>query len=108
MDCKKVEKKIPAFLNNEMDIYMLKSFLGHIDNCPECREELTIQFLVTEGINVLETGDSYDIKEALENRLAKAHHEIRVNKRLFWVRNIVFAVSIILFFVFVYFIYMFM
>jgi len=108
MDCKKIEKKIPTFLNNDMDIYTLKSFLSHIDNCPECKEELTIQFLVSEGINALETGDSYDLQDALDKRIYKSHHEIRVNKRLFWLRNIVFFVVLLLFIVFVYHIYMFL
>lgn len=96
MDCKRVEKKIPKFLNNEMDVYSLKAFLKHVESCPECKEELSIQFLVTEGMNALENGDSYDLKNALENRLKKSYHEIDVNNRLFWIRNIVFALSIVL------------
>ena len=108
MNCKKAEKEITDFLNKEMDIYKLSDFLSHIDKCEDCKEELSIQFLVTEGLNALENGDSYDLNNSLDARLAEARHSISVNRRLFWIRNIAFGVVIAVFIAFVWLIYMFL
>ena len=50
MDCKQVTRFIPAFIEEDMAVRDLEPFLVHIDQCPECREELTIQILVAEGL----------------------------------------------------------
>ncbi|MDE6318231.1 MAG: zf-HC2 domain-containing protein, partial [Lachnospiraceae bacterium] len=54
MNCKEAEKMIPSFLNGELDGYDLAEFVEHIEECPECKEELSIQFLVAEGLEQLE------------------------------------------------------
>ena len=46
MECKEVQKNIPAFLNDELTGKAAELFLNHIEECPECREELSIQYLV--------------------------------------------------------------
>lgn len=53
MDCKQVTKYIPAFIDEDMAVWDLEQFLLHIEHCPECREELTIQILVAEGLNAV-------------------------------------------------------
>ena len=54
MNCKEVEKKIFSFLQDDLDGRNLAEFVEHIDECPECMEELSIQFLVAEGMDQLE------------------------------------------------------
>ena len=56
MDCKQAEKIIPSFLRKDLEGRKLAQFVEHIEDCPECREELSIQFLVTEGMEKLEEG----------------------------------------------------
>ena len=46
MNCKETEKKIPSFLHDELDGSKLEEFIDHVESCPECKEELSIQFLV--------------------------------------------------------------
>lgn len=65
MDCKDVQKMIPLFLNRELKGKMLIQFLGHIDGCEECKEELTIQYLASEGIARLEEGKTFDLDREL-------------------------------------------
>ena len=55
MTCKEVEKWIPLFLRDDLDTDDLREFMEHIDKCEECREELSIQFLVQEGMARLES-----------------------------------------------------
>ena len=56
MECKEFEKLIPDFIEETMDYETLQEFSRHIYDCEDCKEELTIQFLVWEGIQRLEDG----------------------------------------------------
>lgn len=77
MDCKEFERLIPEFINQEMDFRTLIRFREHIDRCDNCREELVIQFLVTEGIARLEEGDAFDLQNELDRRMEEADRKIR-------------------------------
>lgn len=87
MDCSKFEKMIPAFLNNAMEYKDLKLFTKHVENCPECREELTIQVLVSEGMARLEEGSAFDLQKELNYRIEEAGKRIRFH-RMLWYINI--------------------
>ncbi len=84
MDCKEVEKKIPSFLQEELGGSSLEEFMGHIQHCPECEEELTIQLLVTEGLERLEQGSNFNLQEELLIKLESAEHGIRVHRSLLY------------------------
>lgn len=77
MDCKSFERMIPDFIAQRMDYPTLKNFLGHMEKCGDCREELEIQFLVSEGIQRLEDGSAFDLQTELEQRLEEAVQSIR-------------------------------
>ncbi|MCM1267566.1 MAG: zf-HC2 domain-containing protein [Bacteroidales bacterium] len=95
MNCKEAEKKIPAFLNDELDGDDLAEFVEHIEACPDCKEELSIQFLVSEGMEQLEKGNNFNLQEALLATLDSADDRIRVNRLLrrvlFWLEIAVAA-----------------
>lgn len=69
MDCKEFEKKIPAFLQKNMDYESMEEFHTHMSECENCKEELSIQFLVSEGIKHLENGDAFNLDEELSGRI---------------------------------------
>lgn len=77
MTCKEFEKLIPVFMEQKLDFLTLKQFIGHMENCEECHEELVIQFLVTEGMQRLEEGDAFDLQNELEERLTEARNRIK-------------------------------
>ena len=85
MDCKEVEKKIPSFLQEELGGSSLEEFMKHIEHCPECEEELTIQLLVTEGLERLEKGGNFNLQDELLLKLEGAEHCIRVHKSLLYI-----------------------
>lgn len=76
-DCKKFEKRIPDFIARKMDYPTLKDFIGHMEQCDDCREELVIQFLVSEGIQRLEDGSAFDLQTELDQRIEEARQKIR-------------------------------
>lgn len=80
MDCKEFEKKIPAFVANALDYRELKQFLAHVERCAECREELTIQVLISEGMARLEEGSAFDLQKELKRRMQEAEKHIRLHR----------------------------
>lgn len=82
MNCKDTEKLIPAFLRDDLDSKELRQFIEHIDSCPECMEELSIQFLVAEGLERLENGSNFNLQNALAKKLWNAKHDVGINQTL--------------------------
>ena len=82
MTCKDAEKLIPEFLDDDLDNQELSDFLSHIDHCPECEEELTIQFLVRVGMQRLEDGNTFNLSRELEHLLNDSRKRLHVRKYL--------------------------
>lgn len=83
MNCKEFQKRIPEFIQQNMDYKTLKQFSEHVNMCNECREELTIQFLVSEGLQRLEEGGAFDLQKELEQRMTLANKQLRLHRRIF-------------------------
>lgn len=77
MNCKEFEKQIPDFINHKMDFLTLQEFSKHMEHCEVCKEELSIQFLVMEGMQSLEDGDVFDLQNALNKQLLEAKRKMR-------------------------------
>lgn len=80
MTCKDAEKMIPIFIRNELNYAELEQFMDHIDECPNCREELSIQYLVTEGMVRLEEGSAFDLGKELDNLTQGSRTKIKRHK----------------------------
>ncbi len=65
LDCKDYEKLIPDFLADKLDSVTAEKFIAHIEQCQECMEEVSIQFLITEGMNRLEQGNTFELSKEL-------------------------------------------
>lgn len=85
MDCKEVEKKIPSFLQEELCGSSLEEFMEHIKTCSECEEELTIQLLVTEGLEHLEEGNNFNLQNEFLQKMEDAEHRIKVHRALLYI-----------------------
>lgn len=84
MTCKEVEKWIPLFLKDDLDTDDLREFMEHINNCEECKEELSIQFLVQEGMARLEAGNVFDLQNELKHRMEGAEHALMWRESMKW------------------------
>ena len=82
MDCKEEEKLIPPFLQDDLYGKDLEDFIEHIETCPDCKEELSIQFLVAEGLERLEAGNNFNLQKALEIKLDNAWHQVKIRRGL--------------------------
>ncbi len=77
MNCKEFEKMIPDFIANRLEYKQLKAFVAHVEECEECKEELTIQFLVAEGMARLVEGGAFNLQKELDIRMETALRGIR-------------------------------
>ena len=84
MTCKETEKVIPLFLQDDLDTEDLREFMGHIDGCDDCKEELTIQFLVREGLARLEAGNVFDLQKELKYRVDEAEYVLKLRESMQW------------------------
>ena len=91
MTCKEAEKKIPYFLQDELEGRKRAEFVAHIESCPECEGQLTIQFLVTEGVGKLEEGDDFNLQKALLMKMEGARQKIKINRTL---RHVLFCLEV--------------
>ena len=73
---------IPQFLSDDLTTEELRDFMEHIENCTDCKEELTIEFLVSEGLVRLENGAVFDLQKELSERIATAE------RYLHWRENV--------------------
>lgn len=84
MNCKEVEKMIPLFLEDDLDTEDLRGFLEHIEKCKECKEELSIQFLVSEGLARLESGNAFNLQHELKVQTENAEHNLKTRENMHW------------------------
>lgn len=77
MDCREFEKQIPLFIGKKQDYLTLKAFRKHMRECRSCKEELTIKFLIDEGLVRLEEGRAFDLNLEMRNHVEDAEKKIR-------------------------------
>ena len=96
MDCKEAQRSIPLFLKDELDRDTEFRLVEHITSCSECMEELTVEYLLTEGISRLENAEDIDVQSELDDRLNHTITRRKVYKQL---KAGLFLVSILIFFI---------
>ena len=79
MNCKEFEKLIPGFIEDRLDYSSMKRFSEHMEKCDNCKEELVIQLLVTEGVQRLEDGRAFDLQKELDRRMNRIRRKIRIH-----------------------------
>lgn len=82
MTCKDIEKLIQSFLDDDLDNKDLSEFISHIESCSECKEELTIQFLVKVGMKRLEDGNTFNLRDELELLMRDSKKSLKARRYL--------------------------
>ncbi len=95
MDCKEFAAKTPLWIADELFGKEANRFMEHMEACDECREELHIQFLVKEGMERLENGESFNLEEELITKVDKYKkrliHQHKMNVVIYWMEAIAIA-----------------
>lgn len=73
MDCKETQRLMRRFLEDKLDADTAREFILHVRSCKECMDELMIEYLISGGIQELESTDDIDVQMELEKRLVVAN-----------------------------------
>lgn len=86
LSCKEASKMVLPYIDGQLCDSDLRSFVSHIKECPECREELETYYIVYKGLMQLDEKEELpmNIMEALEEDLEISGHHLR-NMSLFYV-----------------------
>ncbi|MCR5676107.1 MAG: zf-HC2 domain-containing protein [Lachnospiraceae bacterium] len=82
LTCKTFEKEIGAFFDDDLDNEELTAFLAHIENCDDCREELTIRLLIRMGLQRLEDGRNFHLGNEFDRMIKNARARLMRRQRL--------------------------
>ena len=77
INCKVIEKKIPAYLSGNLSVKETKAFINHVQECKDCKDELTIQYMVSEGLSKAESDNEYNLLKGLEQKLSVSRQMIK-------------------------------
>ncbi|MCD8067979.1 MAG: zf-HC2 domain-containing protein [Lachnospiraceae bacterium] len=83
MECKEVESLLSKFIDGECTREQSREIREHILGCPDCREELTIQFLVQEGVSRLDRDEDFSLDEEI-GRLLEPPGKKKVRMPFSW------------------------
>ncbi|MCR5717122.1 MAG: zf-HC2 domain-containing protein [Lachnospiraceae bacterium] len=76
---KEALKLIPDFITGQLTLQETEMLMNHIDHCPDCKEELAINFLISAGLAGLERDGNINLQEELDQTLENARHKIRMH-----------------------------
>lgn len=82
MKCRDFEKLMPYYFTDTLNESELRGVIEHLEHCESCKEELVIHLLLTEGMQRLEEGSSFDVQEELKATYNRAVHRIRFSRRM--------------------------
>lgn len=82
MDCKEAQRLVHSFLKGEMSEQKRYEFIMHVRICKECMDELRLEFITTEGLNLLDEDDSIDLNSYLDKILATGVHKNKVKRHV--------------------------
>ena len=83
MNCQTAESMVTRYIEHDLSVEELESFLEHVESCPSCYDELETYFIVHAAIRQLdeESKDStLDFRELLEEDIRKSKHYILKKK----------------------------
>jgi len=104
MKCKDFEKQISLYQDNMLSTKELAAFVAHLDECANCREELSIYYLVNEGIMHLDEGGAFDLQQIMSSHRERSANQLRAQRHM-QITAYAFAVLLIIaaaFFIFWY------
>ena len=85
MKCDKARQLINAFIEDKMDYAVTPEFLEHVKNCPECYEDLELNYLIYSALNELDgSTENYSLTDAMNKALkdAELRHTARTSGRV--------------------------
>ncbi|MDO5520520.1 MAG: zf-HC2 domain-containing protein [bacterium] len=80
MTCREAQALITKYVQGQLDLKMLEEFLQHINNCPDCKEELEVYYIVFNGIKRLDEDENIAVNYHTEFETQLMKSELRIKK----------------------------
>lgn len=98
MTCKEAQGYMKSFFENELDIDLADSFLKHVRECDECREEMQITHVLLTALDELntDTDSDGDYPAILNKKLKITEVRIEKHKKIRMLNRILLPVLMIL------------
>lgn len=98
MNCNEAQALITKYVQDQLDLKTLEEFLHHVNNCPDCLEELEVYYIVFTGIKRLDNDENIaiDYHEQFEESLQKSAYQIRRHHKIHLRRRFVFVGVLVL------------
>ena len=88
-------EQIPDFFQDQLEDSELEEFLRHYDSCNDCRDELSIQYLIHEGLARVESGTAFnfdrEMTEYVDTQRTRLLHRERFTRGTFLLEFITLA-----------------
>lgn len=86
MDCKYAQSLISKYIGDRLSPRELEEFIRHVEECPECYEELETYFMLSVALKHLDESQnlSYDLRSMLAEDLKEKKHRLSRRKRRTW------------------------
>lgn len=104
LTCKDYEKMINEYIGDLLNEDEILDFLSHIESCPSCKEELTIQFMVSQGLSKLEENGTFDLNKELTDKINGSLKSIKLRNLIIVLSITGFLSAVIIIAIFVYFV----
>ena len=77
MNCSDFKKEMNNFISDTIEEDVVKEFIAHFKECPQCNEELEIYYMINKTFNdtytkseLIDVSNSYDFKKQLSLKIA--------------------------------------
>lgn len=79
MNCQEAQSNIMNYINHHLSNEQTKSFIEHIRSCPDCQDELEINYIVMVGLQQLDDGEimSVDFRKKLKEDINLRYDMVR-------------------------------
>ena len=83
MDCKYAQSLVPQYIADKLAPRELEEFIRHVENCPECYDELETYFMLGAALKYLDDTQevSYDLRTMLAEDLKEKKRRLSRRKR---------------------------
>jgi len=99
LTCKAAEKMVTPYINMQLNDKDLEAFLGHIQHCASCKEELEIYYTVAFGLRQLDSDTgNFNIAESMEDSLENAWLKVktvRLRKIIYYSVNTLCVIGVL-------------
>lgn len=95
MNCNETQKEIQPFLDWELNDDDAQEFIEHLYECPQCKEEFAIQYLIAEGMKHLEDGSAFNLNKEMELRLGSSLTNIHKRRKYNYVMLSIQGVAVL-------------